>query len=684
MDSFRNIPESGSGTWKDNVASATDLPFLNNTIGDKRQVLDTKTIYSWDGTSWIAIASPAAAIAIDGLEGDVTATGPGVVQATLKTVNVNVGSFGNASQSVSFSVDGKGRVTSASQQSIQITESQVTNLVNDLAGKQSTITGGASSIVTANLTANRALISDASGKVATNAVTSTELGYLSGVTSAIQTQLNGKFNNPTGTATDYIAGDGSILPFPTLGAADRLITTVYNSTGSIVPAGSVIYLNGPHGNLPELVLAQANSELNSSLTYGITQTDIGNMSSGIAVQEGRLENLNTNVSGWNEGDVLYLSPTVAGGITNVKPYAPNHLVIVGTLVRKHPAQGVIQVKIQNGYELNELHNVQILTTPADGDVLTYELSTSLWKNKPITITNKLTKGTNTIFCIDNGDYATLQAAIDAAPAYPASCTILVGAKSGGWGDIVLPANKNLSITGLSAPKSEQIVFVNSVTFSPTTGTNPVANNIHLSNLFINPQTAIQAVTFSGTAPARLRLTGCYIYANAATSTILSNTNNVYSSATFTDCYFDMGNTSNTHVSSSLRYAVFDRCNFNAGNKGFNVTAGFTQIGLTGIQVNSTAEIISIGGTNTLVALVNSLIQNTTTNGSGVLVGSGSYFQNVSNILTVATGTGYCVRGTGIHLYGQISTGNSVLSANNVKMQNTLTNVPYTIGLTSSA
>lgn len=58
--------------------------------------------------------------------------------------------------------------------------------------KQNTITGAATTIASANLTANRALISNGSGKIAVSAVTSTELGYLDGVTSAIQTQLNSK------------------------------------------------------------------------------------------------------------------------------------------------------------------------------------------------------------------------------------------------------------------------------------------------------------------------------------------------------------------------------------------------------------------------------------------------------------------------------------------------------------
>ena len=66
---------------------------------------------------------------------------------------------------------------------------------------QTSITGGATTITSSNLTANRALISNSSGKVAVSAVTSTELGYLDGVTSAIQTQIDSKQDTVTGAAT---------------------------------------------------------------------------------------------------------------------------------------------------------------------------------------------------------------------------------------------------------------------------------------------------------------------------------------------------------------------------------------------------------------------------------------------------------------------------------------------------
>ena len=70
--------------------------------------------------------------------------------------------------------------------------SEVTDLTSSLSGKQATITGAATTIDDTNLTADRAVVSNSSGKVAVSDVTSTELGYLDGVSSDIQTQLNAK------------------------------------------------------------------------------------------------------------------------------------------------------------------------------------------------------------------------------------------------------------------------------------------------------------------------------------------------------------------------------------------------------------------------------------------------------------------------------------------------------------
>ena len=69
------------------------------------------------------------------------------------------------------------------------------NIQTQLDSKQATITGAATTITSSDLTASRAVVSNGSGKVEVSAVTSTELGYLDGVTSAVQTQLDSKLSS---------------------------------------------------------------------------------------------------------------------------------------------------------------------------------------------------------------------------------------------------------------------------------------------------------------------------------------------------------------------------------------------------------------------------------------------------------------------------------------------------------
>jgi hypothetical protein len=102
---------------------------------------------------------------------------------------------------------------------------------------------------------------------------------------------------------------------------------------------------------------------------------------------GQLLDINTTGSlqgeTWADGDVLYLSPTTAGRLTNIKPTgATGHIVVMGYVEYSHASQGKIYVKVMNGWELDELHNVYI-SSPANNDALIYESSTQLWKNKTI-------------------------------------------------------------------------------------------------------------------------------------------------------------------------------------------------------------------------------------------------------------------------------------------------------------
>ena len=184
-----------------------------------------------------------------------------------------------------------------------------------------------------------------------------------------------------GTGAQYIKGDGTLATFPTtIDQARRLITEVYNSTGATLTKGTVVYINGGQGNLPTVTKAQANSDANSAQTYGVVQSDITNMNNGYVVVSGSLTDLDTQA--YAVGTQLYLSSTTAGAWTSTKQYAPAHLVYVAIVVRSHPTQGVVEVRIQNGYELDELHNVSA-QTPSNNDGIFYNSSNSLWEAKSI-------------------------------------------------------------------------------------------------------------------------------------------------------------------------------------------------------------------------------------------------------------------------------------------------------------
>jgi hypothetical protein len=186
-----------------------------------------------------------------------------------------------------------------------------------------------------------------------------------------------KFDIPTGLVTEYLDGEGTPTTFPTLATADTLITEVYNQTGGTLLRGSIVYISGAHGNLPKVSPSLATSDVTSARTLGMVQDDISNNDNGFVVIAGKLGNLDTFAIA--EGTQLYLSATTAGFYTTIKQYAPNHLVYIGVVVRAHPTQGVIEVKIQNGYELDEIHDVAA-QTPVNRDLLMYNSATQLWQN----------------------------------------------------------------------------------------------------------------------------------------------------------------------------------------------------------------------------------------------------------------------------------------------------------------
>jgi hypothetical protein len=176
----------------------------------------------------------------------------------------------------------------------------------------------------------------------------------------------------------------------TLQVGQEEVLRVVNKTGGnllesqyrVVRVRSVAE-GGAQGQRLAVVLAQADNDANSATTLGIVTENIDVNQEGFTTTFGKVRGIDTTGTlqgeSWVDGDMIYLSPTTPGYITNVKPQAPQHTVILGYVVYAHANNGIIFVKVDNGYEIDELHNVRIDTGSLTSGQLLVR-SGSVWVN----------------------------------------------------------------------------------------------------------------------------------------------------------------------------------------------------------------------------------------------------------------------------------------------------------------
>jgi hypothetical protein len=156
---------------------------------------------------------------------------------------------------------------------------------------------------------------------------------------------------------------------------------VRNQSGVSLAKGTPVRVTGSDGASGKLLIGAASNdtEEGSSKTFGLVSSTIANNSNGQVVTNGLLEGVDT--TGAVDGDPVWLGVNGAKifGLAN-KPVAPAHLVYLGAVVRGGQQNtGSIFVSIQNGFEIEELHNV-LITSLANKDALVYDSTTQLWKN----------------------------------------------------------------------------------------------------------------------------------------------------------------------------------------------------------------------------------------------------------------------------------------------------------------
>jgi hypothetical protein len=152
-----------------------------------------------------------------------------------------------------------------------------------------------------------------------------------------------------------------------------------NQTGTTIPKGSVVYVSGANGTNMLISLSDADSDATSSKTMGITEAAIANGAEGFVVTEGLLAGLNTNSA--TAGQSVWLSSTAGQFVYGAPPAEPAHSVYLGVVTRVQTNNGEIFVHVQNGYELDELHDV-FVGSATTGQVL--KKSATGWVNSAIT------------------------------------------------------------------------------------------------------------------------------------------------------------------------------------------------------------------------------------------------------------------------------------------------------------
>jgi hypothetical protein len=197
-----------------------------------------------------------------------------------------------------------------------------------------------------------------------------------------------RWNNTLGSSETTLKG-GSVILKNGVDLVARVVNKVTPNATLTKAAYQAVRVSGAQGQRLAVAYAQADNDNNSADTIGLVTETIATNQEGFIITVGQLEEINTtgNLQGetWSDGDVLYLSSVTPGAITNIKPTAATaHIVVIGYVEYAHVNHGKIYVKIMNGWELDELHNVYINTgTLANNDALIYESSTQLWKNKTI-------------------------------------------------------------------------------------------------------------------------------------------------------------------------------------------------------------------------------------------------------------------------------------------------------------
>jgi len=182
-----------------------------------------------------------------------------------------------------------------------------------------------------------------------------------------------QWNNTDGTVDIGLLG-GNV----TLQVGQEMMARVVNKTGANLLESQyrVVRINTAQGQRLAVALAQANTKANAQGTLGVVTENINNNNEGFITTQGQVREIDTTgaLQGetWVDGDLLYLSATVAGGLTKVRPAAPNFKIPVAYVEYAHQNHGKLYVRVGEALGFDDLHNMNEVGTEAAGQVMTWQ------------------------------------------------------------------------------------------------------------------------------------------------------------------------------------------------------------------------------------------------------------------------------------------------------------------------
>ncbi len=402
------------------------------------------------------------------------------VQADVSALTIRTASVSAVTSVNSAAITSINNVVSALDVRVSVLEIAVSNIgdVSAIAALVSTVTSlevvvSALVIQTAAVSALTSVNSAAITSI--NAVVSTKVNrvgdfmdsvqYIEFDTSTTITTSVGRlhWDIEYGTLDIGLAGGNSNVLI-----GQREVAYVYNNTAATLLKGKVVEVTGASGQRLTVKLAQADSDANSATILGIMLEDVSVNAAGYAATNGIVRNVNTGA--FTDGQIVYLSPVSAGELTATKPVAPQHLVLVGYVVKGGSVgAGSVFINTQNGYELGELHDVKTSASAsiANNEVLAYNTSAGVWTNSTVLLDVQASvSALNVQIASVSADTSALSAQIAAVSALTSVNAVQIAAVS------ALTSANTVAIAAVAASVSVLQIQVDAV--SVATSVNAVA------------------------------------------------------------------------------------------------------------------------------------------------------------------------------------------------------------------